>query len=1470
MADPQTSTAQPSTSITITTPTPVETKRCTVRGCTVEFPATLRTKMCDLCRGKHRIYATTKRAKRKMEKAAMNGLILETAEQPGQMAWSLGSAENVNGDVDKMAKKTRPKATTSKAVVSPTTPSDATNSPGTEPIASTSSSDPYPFQQQGSFQTQPLVSWDLTNIDPQLFKAQSTIRSSELAGALGPPSVSSYTHAVPAHIVTPVNGSAGAGSQTVEQPPVEPMAASSSASTADPCTPVDTSTAGASPSSGPRRYCTIRGCRVVLSGDYPFKMCEPCRVKHRQYGITKRAKFKAERAAFDKELADLRAAEDARRKEQGLPPLSESEEELRAWELSIIDEKVKLPPSLLAVLAASTASSPTSPFAVPSTGMKPIFFDKRTMVPASETLFPSATPANPDAGSGSPDGASASASSHLASYTPALPPPQSHQAFADEPTDEDGEGDDDDEENQLVVPIPVDPGPSASSGSAQGSDAVAPVPSLPQSSPPFQNGLPVLTQRMCTVSHCHTILPANYLYKRCEQHRLQNRKYSRLKWARDRVAKAKGPEEVEKNGIQIDESLVGGIELIDQEWEKVARERAGKLMLARMVESHTKEKRKRKKEDSEEALIQDGEDENETVQEKDEKGTPPPEGAEPWKRPRVVPSASGSNHYVNEKRRSFTCTNADCMNLINPDLRWRMCEPCREIRKDLRMKAQNQAEQQLRDAEKAWERLAVVPSGDMVPWNANPSETQNLVAQTSVTGEGDDSNLSNIDDDDDVTDSHDQVQNVASSSQLTPSNSNTSLTFKPYFLQKNILPGSGLGAGAGAGTAEGQVLFGVLHPAGRPVTEDSTVAEIVEGLNVVEGDMMQVNGNEAVAATGGQHSGATASESQHSPKQTSSTAAHQQGVPPSSDTTVRPTTISTLANALASAIASGSISATPGASSAGISSNDSRQSTQVGQAHSTTASIRESAAQSSNTVLSSPAHSSDTQEQPTPAFSPTASTSTLGPSYYRPRPIIPKGGLAAAAAAVQNNGQTEPAVLRKRKRDQSQKSAEANSANDSPLAAPVPEDGPPTSSEGAIAEPSTEQPKAKRKRPSRTKPKDTAPATPSTSGSTVPPRTPYPYSYPPPGYPSPYGANYYGYMPYPYPPRPQGSGEGSSSSSSSATGPSASPAAPYYPYPPYGYPGMYPGYPSYGAPSANGQSNPYSVPPPGIATSGATPQTHPPVPYPYGYPYPGAYPGYPYPYPPSAVPRPTATTPTNSAKPTAKGKGKEKEQGKEVEQDEKAASGEQQTSADGSVGASVPSSTQSGQGPPVVGSPAMQPSVSPSAAAPETATPTQGTSTSQPSGGSHATPAEGTVPSNASGSSSLVPAQLSASPWPVGSTSSPFIAPNTDLNGGGAAHQIPVQMPATIGAGSNTYSGPIMSLQRKCRIHTCNRVLPPGATGGLCEKCKTRLKKHQAKTKQRLKLEPKKPVLVAKSTNEEGQSGEGDDRQGEGTEDRDI
>ncbi|KAJ6601438.1 hypothetical protein DFH09DRAFT_563695 [Mycena vulgaris] len=51
---------------------------------------------------------------------------------------------------------------------------------------------------------------------------------------------------------------------------------------------------------------------------------------------------------------------------------------------------------------------------------------------------------------------------------------------------------------------------------------------------------------------------------------------------------------------------------------------------------------------------------------------------------------------------------------------------------------------------------------------------------------------------------------------------------------------------------------------------------------------------------------------------------------------------------------------------------------------------------------------------------------------------------------------------------------------------------------------------------------------------------------------------------------------------------------------------------------------------------------------------------------------------------------------------------------------------------------------------------------------------------------------------------------------------------------------PAVAAQRVCGGKTCNRALVSGAPGPLCEKCRTKMKKRQAMTKQRFRLEPKK------------------------------
>ena len=48
-------------------------------------------------------------------------------------------------------------------------------------------------------------------------------------------------------------------------------------------------------------------------------MCEPCRDRYRNYGTTKRAKWKKEKETTATHLHNLREEEDKRREENGLP-----------------------------------------------------------------------------------------------------------------------------------------------------------------------------------------------------------------------------------------------------------------------------------------------------------------------------------------------------------------------------------------------------------------------------------------------------------------------------------------------------------------------------------------------------------------------------------------------------------------------------------------------------------------------------------------------------------------------------------------------------------------------------------------------------------------------------------------------------------------------------------------------------------------------------------------------------------------------------------------------------------------------------------------------------------------------------------------------------------------------------------------------------------------------------------------------
>jgi hypothetical protein len=129
----------------------------------------------------------------------------------------------------------------------------------------------------------------LNRIDPRLFNPTS----SELAGAL-------------------------------TLPPLDPSNDSQDANDDETPAPEQTDGVATPPSTTARssvqsRYCSVKGCRNVIGGDYLFKMCVSCRNRYRGYGMTKRSKSKRGREVAAQELRRVRGEEDTRRAQQGLP-----------------------------------------------------------------------------------------------------------------------------------------------------------------------------------------------------------------------------------------------------------------------------------------------------------------------------------------------------------------------------------------------------------------------------------------------------------------------------------------------------------------------------------------------------------------------------------------------------------------------------------------------------------------------------------------------------------------------------------------------------------------------------------------------------------------------------------------------------------------------------------------------------------------------------------------------------------------------------------------------------------------------------------------------------------------------------------------------------------------------------------------------------------------------------------------------
>ncbi|KAH9926696.1 uncharacterized protein B0H18DRAFT_1005159 [Fomitopsis serialis] len=269
---------------------------CTVKGCTVILLSDYLHKMCEACRGRHRIYAMTKRAKRKMEKAALGS----QGAQP--VVW-MPPDDADDGEEDGR---------------------DAPQTAHSEEAEKrTDATEPYRF---------PPESWDHTAIDPALFSQESA-----LAGALTLPGSSDPPMRAPTNVRQQGSPSLSDGSPSsapfshhlspmnLQTGMQIPLATLSTAIFDHPSDGQDEST--------PPRLCSIKGCKALVAGSSFFKMCEPCRDRYRNYGITKRAKWKHEKRIAVAELQQVRDDEDQHRAQVGLPPLPDlTESEWHEWQ----------------------------------------------------------------------------------------------------------------------------------------------------------------------------------------------------------------------------------------------------------------------------------------------------------------------------------------------------------------------------------------------------------------------------------------------------------------------------------------------------------------------------------------------------------------------------------------------------------------------------------------------------------------------------------------------------------------------------------------------------------------------------------------------------------------------------------------------------------------------------------------------------------------------------------------------------------------------------------------------------------------------------------------------------------------------------------------------------------------------------------------------------------------------------------
>ncbi|KAG6835540.1 hypothetical protein H0H93_000391 [Arthromyces matolae] len=311
--------ASTSTAPSQTNATPIKT--CSSRGCTrpITCPnsSDLGTqketyKMCEPCRAKHRVYASTKRAKRRREKEALLGIYItedESAEDSEETPRiSFGQDSALESPADPLESTTLNANTMIIENAIPTTSTSTNQNPYITNLATIN------------------ASWDPSKLDPRLLMpyyfspGAATSSSSALVGALGPASFPLST------ALSSTSESTISSSQPLLHPYPYPYALVPPASGNAHTTAVKRSRAvpvkkmGRKPKSKERkevpeegenwdrekwRLCTVRGCIELVMKTSEHKMCDDCRARYQKYGITKRKKAKRMREEEDRELVAI-------------------------------------------------------------------------------------------------------------------------------------------------------------------------------------------------------------------------------------------------------------------------------------------------------------------------------------------------------------------------------------------------------------------------------------------------------------------------------------------------------------------------------------------------------------------------------------------------------------------------------------------------------------------------------------------------------------------------------------------------------------------------------------------------------------------------------------------------------------------------------------------------------------------------------------------------------------------------------------------------------------------------------------------------------------------------------------------------------------------------------------------------------------------------------------------------------------